>query len=195
MIDALIPNGVCWHCDEARADQNYWICKGCWVSVRRVGSQDSSSQTTALYRYEGAVETLLTRAKHPLEPAVYSLLLDTDFSMPRDAVYIPVPTPWHRRVRRRGCQTSCIAQLLVKRFGGQIVHALKRSHHHRRQALLDGESRRRLPSNAFKLRRSVSGHEQLVLVDDVMTTGTTLERAQDVLGVESIQRFVLGRVF
>ena len=37
MIDALIPKGVCWHCDEAQADQNFWICKGCWVSVRRVG--------------------------------------------------------------------------------------------------------------------------------------------------------------
>ena len=99
MIDALIPKGVCWHCDEVQADQNHWICKGCWVSVRRVGVEGELSQITALYRYEGALETLLVRAKQPLEPAIYSLLLDTDFSMPRDAVYIPVPTPWHRRVR------------------------------------------------------------------------------------------------
>jgi predicted amidophosphoribosyltransferase len=195
VIDALIPKGVCWHCDEAQADQNFWICKGCWVSVRRVAPQASLPQTTILYRYEGALETLLTRAKQPLEPAIYSLLLDTDFSMPRDAVYIPVPTPWHRRIRRRGCQTTCIAELLVRRFGGRVVHGLKRSRHHRRQASLSGEGRRQLPLDAFARSRSFVESERLVLVDDVMTTGTTLQRAEAVLDAERVHRFVVGRVF
>ncbi len=195
MIDALIPKGVCWHCDEAQADQNFWICKGCWVSVRRVEPQVSLPKTTVLYRYEGALETLLVRAKQPLEPAIYSMLLDTNFSMPRDAVYIPVPTPWHRRLRRRGCQTTCIAELLVRRFGGRVVHALKRRRHHRRQAALDGERRRELTADAFMLCRSVDENDRLILVDDVMTTGTTLQCAESALGAEQVHRFVVGRVF
>ena len=195
MIDALVPKGLCWHCDEARADHNYWICKGCWVSVRRAQEPSQVDQTTALYRYEGAVETLLTRAKRPLEPAIYSLLLETNFSMPQDAVYVPIPTPWHRRVRRRGCQTTCIAELLVRRFGGRVQHAIRRARHHRRQATLDGNSRRQLPLDAFELTGSIKGAEHLVLVDDVMTTGTTLERAQSALDADVVHRFVVGRVF
>ena len=195
MIDALVPKGLCWHCDEARADHNYWICKGCWVSVRRAQEPSQVDQTTALYRYEGAVETLLTRAKRPLEPAIYSLLLETNFSMPQDAVYVPIPTPWHRRVRRRGCQTTCIAELLVRRFGGRVQHAIRRARHHRRQATLDGNSRRQLPVDAFELTGSIKGAVHLVLVDDVMTTGTTLERAQSALDADVVHRFVVGRVF
>ena len=195
MIDTLIPKGTCWHCNEVQADQNHWICKGCWISVRRVGAQELMPNTTVLYRYEGAIETLLTRAKQPLEPAVYSMLLDTDFSMPSDAVYVPVPTSWHRRLKRRGCQTTCIAQLLARRFGGRVVHALKRSRHHRRQASLQGKARRELPTDAFTLRAPVADTDRLILVDDVMTTGTTLRRAQQALGSKYAQHFVVAQVF
>ena len=126
---------------------------------------------------------------------IWKNLTNTDFSMPQDAVYIPVPTPWHRRIRRRGCQTTCIAELLVRRFGGRVVHGLKRSRYHRRQASLSGEGRRQLPLNAFVRSRSFVESERLVLVDDVMTTGTTLQRAEAVLDAERVHRFVVGRVF
>jgi len=194
LIDALIPSGNCVHCDEAQADQNHWICKGCWVSARRFDAPAKTGEPLALYRYEGAVQTLLARAKHPLEPAIYKALLDAEFDLPEKAVYVPVPTPWHRRFRRRGCQTTCIAQLLANRFDGTVNHALRRRRHLRRQAKLDGDERRALPENAFTRRHQLPSGAVVVLVDDVLTTGTTLARASAVLEHEDVRYFAIARV-
>ena len=194
MIDALIPHGTCWHCDEVEADQNPWICQGCWVSVCRIEALEAGEHTTALYRYQGALETLLTRAKRPLEPAIYRLLLGVDFELPKGALYVPVPTPWHRRFRRRGCQTTCIAEALAKRFGGSVQHALTRGRFAKRQARLDAASRRALPEDSFRLRAPVPDAAYVVLVDDVVTTGTTLRRAAKALGREEVHRFALAKV-
>jgi len=194
VIDALIPSGVCVHCDEANADQNYWVCKGCWVSVRRFEAPGRSAESLALYRYEGVVQTLLARAKHPLEPAIYKTLLDADFDLPENAIYVPVPTPWRRRFMRRGCQTTCIAELLANRFDGSVSHALRRHRHLRRQAKLDGESRRALPANAFVRRYELPSDEIVVLVDDVVTTGTTLARARVALGHQQVRCFAVAQV-
>ena len=194
MIDALIPSGTCLHCDEARADQNHWICKGCWVSVRRAEVITDAPGVFAVYRYEGAIQTLLSRAKHPLEPAIYKSLLDVELDLPEQVTFVPVPTPWHRRFKRRGCQTTCIAQLLANRFGGTVDHALRRHRYLRRQATLNAEQRRALPAAAFTLRHQLPSDQDVVLVDDVVTTGTTLERAREVLGHDRVRCFALAQV-
>ena len=150
---------------------------------------------TTLFRYEGAVQTLLTRAKHPLEPAIYAELLKSGFSLPENACFIPVPTPWHRRFRRRGCQTTCIAQLLATRFNGKVLHALRRRSHHRPQARLNAQERAQLPEDAFK-RIKTPPKSALILVDDIITTGSTMTCAAAALASEAsqLQLFALARV-
>ncbi len=150
---------------------------------------------TTLFRYEGAVQTLLTRAKHPLEPGIYAELLKSDFSLPENACFIPVPTPWHRRFRRRGCQTTCIAQLLAGRFGGKVLHALRRRSHHRPQAGLNAQQRTQLPEDAFK-RIKATPNTDLILVDDITTTGRTMKCAAMALASDASQLrlFALARV-
>ena len=135
-----------------------------------------------------------SHAKRPLEPAIYRLLLGVDFELPKGALYVPVPTPWHRRFRRRGCQTTCIAEALAKRFGGSVQHTLTRGRFAKRQARLDAASRRALPEDSFRLRTPVPDAAYVVLVDDVVTTGTTLRRAAKALGREDVHRFALAKV-
>ncbi len=198
MIDRLIPRGNCLHCDEAKADINPWICGGCSVSIRRdtvADKQLGDYPLTTLFRYDGAVQTLLTRAKHPLEPAIYSELLKVDFDLPQNAYFIPVPTPWHRRFKRRGCQTSCIAEELARRFDGQVFHALRRVSHYRPQAKLNAAQRAQLPARSFRCIKPPP-NPPLIVVDDIITTGSTLSRAADALAVDSahIRLFALARV-
>ncbi|MDE0880956.1 MAG: hypothetical protein OSB21_00015 [Myxococcota bacterium] len=195
MIDALIPSGICLHCDEARADSNPWICGGCAVSIRR---DEPPNDLLSLYLYEGAVSSLLRRAKHPLEPAIYAELLKADFTLPENASYVPVPTPWLRRFKRRGCQTTCIAQLLVKRFGGKVVHALKRRRNDKAQASMNAEDRRSLADDTFVCRQALPPGP-VVLIDDIYTTGSTLRAASNALlegqpNTVQLLRFTLARV-
>lgn len=197
MIDALVPKGICLNCDEARADFNAWICGGCAVSIRR-DENPVENDLLSLYLYEGAVSSLLRRAKHPLEPAIYAELLKADFTLPENASFVPVPTPWLRRFKRRGCQTTCIAQLLAKRFGGKVVHALKRRRNDKAQASMSADERRALADDTFLCRQALT-QGPAVLIDDIYTTGSTLRAASAALlkdqpkGVELI-RFTLARV-
>ena len=79
--------------------------------------------------------------------------------------------------RRRGCQTTCIAEALAKRFGGSVQHALTRGRFAKRQACLDAGCAA-LPEDSFRLRTPVPDAAYVVLVDDVVTTGTTLRRSE-----------------
>ena len=64
----------------------------------------------------------------------------------------------------------------------------------KRQARLDAASRRALPEGSFRLRTPVPDTAYVVLVDDVVTTGTTLRRAAEALGREGVHRFALAKV-
>ena len=67
-----------------------------------------------------------------------------------------------------------------------------------RFAKRQGASRRRvaraLPEDSFRLRTPVPDAAYVVLVDDVVTTGTTLRRAAKALGREDVHRFAARKV-
>ena len=76
-----------------------------------------------------------------------------------------------------------------------MVHAIKRVSHHRPQAHLDAAQREQLPAQAFRLLKKPAD-PPLILVDDVVTTGSTLKRAAEALMVddEQLRLFALARV-
>jgi predicted amidophosphoribosyltransferase len=178
-IDALVPFGRCLHCQEGRADTAPWLCGGCAITIHEDDEETTDIAGVSLqtpWLYSGAIATLLTRAKSPLEPAIYHWLLDRAKVLPTAASFVPVPTPWRRRLKRRGCHTTALATALAARCGGRVVHALRRRHQSVPQASLGAEQRRAMPTDAFVLLRRVS-HGPVVLVDDVVTTGTTVRTA------------------
>ena len=111
-----------------------------------------------------------------------------------------VPVPLHpRREAKRGYnQADLLARALGKALDVPVAsRLLMRSRATISQTKLDREQRRKNVSGAFIYTADVPLHGiQLTLVDDVATTGATLEACADVLlahGAKRVSAFTLAR--
>jgi ComF family protein len=91
---------------------------------------------------------------------------------------VPVPLHWRRRLARGYNQAERIARPLARRLGVAIGAALARRRATPPQTTLGRDERRRNLRGAFAVRRPgrVRGRT-VALVDDVVTTGATLDEA------------------
>ncbi len=118
------------------------------------------------------VETLFARAPTVLE-------------MARDAVLVPVPLH-PRKERERGYnQSALLAERLARAAGGKtrVENLLARVLDTPSQTAFDRRARLANLKNAFALRpdAAITGGHHYVLVDDVFTTGSTLNSCARVL--------------
>jgi len=114
---------------------------------------------------------------------------------------VPVPLHYSRLVLRGYNQSAWLAQAVGRQAGVRVsVDTLKRTRRTPSQAGLTARARRRNVSGAFQVRRGRLKHvagRNVVLVDDVLTTGATLSactRALKQAGARQIDVIVLARV-
>ncbi len=122
-----------------------------------------------LYKY-GRIQTL----RQPLGDLLAAAL-------PRDERFdavTPVPLHWRRQWHRGFNQSELLAREIARRCGIPVVNALKRVRATLTQAGLSNTGRRRNVTKAFQCRRGarwvrrIEG-KRILLIDDVMTTGST----------------------
>jgi competence protein ComFC len=117
-------------------------------------------------------------------------------SEPVDAL-IPVPLHPTRRRERGYNQAEELASLLGARLNVPAFPCLQRNRYTDTQTQFDRVQRRRNLRNAFQLRkgRDVAG-KRLLLIDDVLTTGSTLDECARVLldqGAVSVRALTVAR--
>lgn len=115
-------------------------------------------------------ETLLAR---PLGIALAAVLASVAGS---DVSVVPVPTS-RAAFRRRGYR---VPELLIRRAGVRPLRALSASFARRDQRGLDVAARARNAEGSVRARLHGAG-ARVVLVDDVVTTGATIDEAASVL--------------
>ncbi len=116
---------------------------------------------------------------------------------PPDTYLVPIPSPI-KRVKRRGfSHTTAIATCLESVWNAQVFPALKAQRTYPQQRQLAREERRTNISGAFTLTSGATDTltgSDIYLIDDVYTTGATLEEAARVLQNAGAQR-VTGITF
>lgn len=157
----------------------------------------------SLVRYETAVRQLVHKLKFGGDTSVAGALADlalrADLSLFADC-HVIVPVPLHRlRLRGRGLNQAAVLARLF--FAGRertiLPDGLIRVRNTVAQTELRGIDRRKNLKNAFRLNRSFQPDRSIVcLVDDVFTTGTTVEACSRVLknhGAREVRVITLAR--
>jgi ComF family protein len=158
----------------------------------------------APFAHEGPVARAIHRFKyedHPeLAPALAELLATECRQFLSQAPRLLVALPLHeRRFRERQYdQTQLLAGELARALGGEApVGLLSRARETRRQVGLSESERAQNVEGAFTASPTVAGREVL-LVDDVLTTGATVRAAAAVLqqaGAPRVEVLTISRAF
>ena len=128
--------------------------------------------------YEGVLRELIHLFKYGRIKTLARPLGDLlAAALPRDQEWhalVPVPLHWRRQWKRGFNQSELLAQAIARRTALPVVKALRRVHATQTQAGLSNTNRRRNVAAAFRCRRAetVAG-KKILLIDDVMTTGST----------------------
>lgn len=114
----------------------------------------------------------------------------------KNASFVPVPLHFLRQWKRGYNQSEWIAKVLQKLCGGEILSLLKRKVNTPSQTSLTRSERKKNVENAFTLaKKTIDPQKTYVLVDDVFTTGATLNACAKVLhknGAQNIRVFTLA---
>ena len=163
-------------------------------------------QGRAVFAYAGVGRRIVLGLKHSdrtdYVPAVAHWMVQRIAKMHvLDPVLVPVPLHWTRLVKRRYNQSGLLAQAIAKETGHDVcVTALLRP---KRTNLLDGhnrEARFAALSDAITANPKSAGRiaaRNILLVDDVMTSGATLAACTEALragGASNVSIVTLARV-
>ncbi len=111
--------------------------------------------------------------------------------------FVPVPLHPARQRDREFNQADVLAALLARRTGTPLTRCLQRTRYTTTQTQLDREERMENLRGAFRVRHTaeVTGRH-LVLIDDVFTTGSTVDECSRVLreaGAASVRVLTVAR--
>ncbi|MDR2030021.1 MAG: ComF family protein [Puniceicoccales bacterium] len=148
------------------------------------------------------VHELKFRAGHHLLPDIGRMVAEFCPEL-AGKILVPVPLHWRRRWLRGFNQSMCISQALAKELHCRVCPLLRRVRHTRTQVGLSQQQRRSNVVGAFSINPSaikkncIAREEELILVDDVFTTGSTLHACAEALAAEGgfvrIRAFTLAR--
>lgn len=160
---------------------------------------------SSLGNYDGPLRTAILAGKLQRRPEVLTALTRLLVKLDRERILdcqpdliLPIPHHWTDRILRSTAASETIAIRLSQTLKLPLDrHILRKIRRTPQQSQLNPSSRRQNLRNAFGLGRGVDLQGvRVLLVDDVLTTGTTCQRATRVLltgGAESVNVVVLAR--
>ncbi|WP_299479044.1 ComF family protein [uncultured Roseibium sp.] len=187
--DGLCP--VCWNgmpfiekpvCYRLGVPFSYDVGEEAW-SPRAIASPPVFDRLRSVAFYEGSAQSLVLAFKfggrrelaRPMGKWMTSAgreILNTD------SLIVPVPLHWMRLLSRRFNQSAALAQVIAKECGAAYEPELLTRHKRTRQQVgLTAKERQKNVRSAFRISPQRAGHldgRHAVLIDDVMTTGSTI---------------------
>ena len=191
------------------------VCDRCWASLRRGPSLNEQLHghhavdwIGAVDLYEGRLRDIIHALKYERRRSIarpLGALMRSSGALLLDGADVAVPVPLHpRREHERGFNQ---ADELARQLGLPVAPLLRCVRDTTSQVELPADARHQNVRDAFRLRQGYGGPavgqvaqplpSVVVLVDDVSTTGATLEACARVLkagGVKEVRALTAARV-
>lgn len=188
--DFIFPN-ICFYCRDF-VDTKQTLCDGCLETVCAIVSKTVyvtpkyPVKVFAISDYKDPIRSLILSKGYSdivtsrrLGELIWDMtnIRNVDFDF-----IIPIPLHWSRFATRGFNQAQAIASVISKKSGKKMIKILKRKKMTKRQSGLTSKKRLENLTDAFSL--CVKGDDcsaykgkSLLIVDDLMTTGSTIKVA------------------
>ncbi|MGQ9810168.1 MAG: ComF family protein [bacterium] len=193
---------LCLGCGSRLEINRRWVCIACEKEiaekarcrVRKIESSDFCLPVAYVLDYSGLVSNLIIEFKYRGKSSLarlFSELIIRSIPWIFDPEISIVPVPMHKaRQRERGYNQSELLSNEISRLTGLKVvpGLLTKNIETKAQASLTGQERVENLKDAFVVRSQDHNLSNVLLIDDVVTTGTTLRRCAEVLFRSDIKR-------
>ena len=140
-------------------------------------------------RYRGPVKTAIIKVKYKWIYDIEKIFVDLlsqrfwKFNLPAELILVPVPLYSQRKKWRGFNQAEILAKSLSLQFNVPYFDLMNRFIETKPQVGLSREDRKENVKGAFALRKIITrvNGKNIILVDDVFTTGATLQECAKVL--------------
>ncbi len=198
-VTSLLFPPICKGC-EKRMDSNVGlICADCWQKLQLFPAEaiknkiipESLDQVWPVFLFDELFQKIIHALKYQGNVSIgykigqqMALYLPTEIKTLQPSIFVPIPL--HPiKLRERGYnQSEAITRGLASNSGIRVeTKLLKRIKNTATQTKLNAEERQANMEMAFAINQksSVSSGNTLILIDDVFTTGATLNSAAGVL--------------
>lgn len=196
-LDTIFPlNEICMYCDKRVLTYKHYLCKDCYESLEEIDYKYLISVSSNLKPIEMLSSYVLDEAsgravydyklnrKRGLAFSFSSMLIErlsNTFDMNLIDAVVPIPSTKKKNDYRGFDHISDITKKISKHFEIPHIFLLERLHHNADQKELNREQRLQNVQEAFKinkrLKKKINLPISVLLVDDIITTGATIESA------------------
>ncbi|MGE6630226.1 ComF family protein [Bacillus sp. NPDC077027] len=190
-----INGHICPKCGREQANEK--LCADCIKWKERWNSSEVLTQNRSVYLYNDFMKETLSRFKFRGDVALAEVF-KRDFRevfkryyQSRHHVFVPIPLS-KERLKDRGFNQSTILASLLK---GRIIHPLAKANQEKQSK--KRKSERLHQTGMFTLLNQDIAGQDVILIDDIYTTGATIYEAARLLknrsGAKSVSSFTLIR--
>lgn len=181
-----IKQPVCLRCGKTVIAERHEYCDDCRRTVedcRKYRKKDFYRQGKALFGYKGSIKETMYRFKYANRREYAAFFAETAVDKYAEWIRqcdidVIVPVPMHKRKRReRGYnQAECFGRQLSKKTGIPMARWLvRRVKNTEPLKQLGYVERKKNLDGAFQVLDSIVKYDHILIVDDIYTTGSTIE--------------------